>query len=312
LYKQLNSLFQLSLIKMAREIQLEDFKAMKTVNVVIPARNEEEHIIKTLKSLDTQSYPPSYVVVVDDGSEDNTVGLLRRFRPKTFSLGVIERPDRIGGKSLVGKPKIAETFNKGFEEACKAHYDYLMVLGADTQLEPDYIEKLLSKFALNPKLAIASGRPPYGSMNPDHARGSGRIFDVRFWKWYGERYPVSYGWESQCQLECLRLGLEVHSFSNITFNVSRKGQGTLDFYDWGRGMRAMGYNPIIVILRGFRFTVTQYGIKAAVRLIAGFLSSGSQFNLSQRQKITRQFLFKYQLAILPRKLINTLFQSKSK
>ncbi|UCG03315.1 MAG: glycosyltransferase family 2 protein [Candidatus Heimdallarchaeota archaeon] len=288
-------------------------KSRKIVNVVIPARNEEEHILATLKSLDRQTHPPSYVVVVDDGSKDNTVALLRKFKPIRFQLGIVERPERIGGESLVGKPKIAETFNKGFEKACKEYYDYILVIGADTQLEPTYIEKLLIEFKKNPRLAIASGHPPHAPMNPDHARGSGRIFDVRFWKWYGERYPVSYGWESQCQIECLRVGLEVRSFSAIKFHVSRKGQGTVDFYDWGRGMRAMGYNPIIVILRGFRFIISQkYGIRSAVRLIAGFFSRGSQFNLSRRQKKTRKFLFKYQLVITSRKLKNALTPVKPK
>ncbi|MFW9904553.1 MAG: glycosyltransferase family 2 protein [Candidatus Thorarchaeota archaeon] len=285
----------------------------KTVNVVIPARNEAKHILATLKSIDKQTHPSSYVVVVDDGSKDSTVSLLKNYKPMTFKLGIVERPERIDGKSLVGKPKIAETFNKGFEKACKGHYDYILVIGADTQLEPKYIEKLLVEFSKNSKLAIASGHPPHAPMNPDHARGSGRIFDVRFWKWYGEKYPVSYGWESQCQLECLRLGLEVRSFADIKFSVSRKGQGTVDFYDWGRGMRAMGYNPVVVILRGFRFILSQkYGIRSAVRLIAGFFSSGSQFNLSKRQKKTRKFLFKYQLLITPRKIINALTTIKSK
>ena len=121
------------------------------------------------------------------------------------------------------------------------------MIGADTQLEKRYIEKLL----VNSQLAIASGHPPYEPMNPDHARGSGRMFDARFWKLYGEKYPVSYGWESQCQFECLKVGLKVRSFSDIKSYESRKGEGTVDFHDWGRGMRAMGYNPVIVILRGF-------------------------------------------------------------
>lgn len=312
LYKYSNSLFRVSLMKKVSINQTDDKKPKKTVNVVIPARNEEKHILATLKSLDRQTHPLSYVVVVDDGSKDNTVALLKKYKPKTFKLGIVERPERMGGKSLVGKPQIAETFNKGFEKTCKVHYDYILVIGADTQLEPKYLEKLLAEFSINSKLALASGYPPHVPMNPDHARGSGRVFDARFWKWYGEKYPVSYGWESQCQLECLRVGLEVRSFPYIKFQVSRKGQGTLDFYDWGRGMRAMGYNPIIVILRGIRFIVSQYGIKAAVRLLSGFLSSGSQFNLSQRQKKTRKFLFKYQLAILPRKLKNALYSSNFK
>ncbi|MFX0125810.1 MAG: glycosyltransferase family 2 protein [Candidatus Hodarchaeota archaeon] len=287
--------------------QSRDTKLKKTINIVIPARNEENHILTTLQSLDRQTYAPSYVIVVDDGSNDKTVALLKKYEPKTFKLEIVLRPERIGGRSLVGKPQIAETFNRGFEKACKVHYDYILVIGADTQLEPRYLEKIIAEFSKNPTLALASGHPPQVPMNPDHARGSGRVFDARFWKWYGERYPVSYGWESQCQIECLRLGLEVRSFPNIKFQVSRKGQGTVDFHDWGRGMRAMGYNPIIVILRGLRFVLTQkFGIKSAVRLIAGYFSSGWQLNLSRRQKKTREFLYKYQLATIPRKLKNVL------
>lgn len=213
--------------------QSEDEIQKKAVNVVIPARNEEKHILPTLKSLDRQTHPPAYVVVVDDGSKDDTLVLLKNFKPMTFKLEIVERPERIGGESLVGKPKIAETFNRGFEKACKEQYDYILVIGADTQLEKRYIEKLL----VNSQLAIASGHPPYEPMNPDPARGSGRMFDARFWKWYGEKYPVSYGWESQCQFECLKVGLKVRSFSDIKSYESRKGEGIVDFHDWGAKIR---------------------------------------------------------------------------
>ena len=42
------------------------------IGIVIPAYNEAESIATTLHSLLNQTYLPSQIIVVDDGSTDNT------------------------------------------------------------------------------------------------------------------------------------------------------------------------------------------------------------------------------------------------
>ena len=50
-----------------------------TIAVVIPAYNAAEHLAQTLRSVIGQTRPADEVIVVDDGSTDDTAGVVRRF-----------------------------------------------------------------------------------------------------------------------------------------------------------------------------------------------------------------------------------------
>ena len=58
------------------------------ITVIIPARNEEEHIAKCLQSILVQNYPKNLteIIVVDDNSTDNTVRLVEKI--------ITDNPDR--------------------------------------------------------------------------------------------------------------------------------------------------------------------------------------------------------------------------
>lgn len=59
------------------------------VSVIIAVRNEEDHIIPLLASLQNQSYPKDHfeVIVIDDHSEDNTFDTVKAFKRES-SLGI--------------------------------------------------------------------------------------------------------------------------------------------------------------------------------------------------------------------------------
>ena len=52
--------------------------------VIIPARNEEKTIIKTLKSLKVQKINNLEVIVIDDNSTDNTSKIVNNFKKLKF------------------------------------------------------------------------------------------------------------------------------------------------------------------------------------------------------------------------------------
>ncbi len=105
------------------------------VSVVIPAYNEEATISQAIESVLDQTYPNTEVIVVDDGSTDNTAEIVSRFSDRY--------PDRvrlIRHEKNVGK---FEALNSGMKNA-KGEYIYHM--DADGYLAPDNIERMISAF----------------------------------------------------------------------------------------------------------------------------------------------------------------------
>ena len=51
-----------------------------TVSIVIPAYNASKTILATLSSVKLQTYQDFEIIVVDDGSTDNTVTIIEKFR----------------------------------------------------------------------------------------------------------------------------------------------------------------------------------------------------------------------------------------
>lgn len=68
-----------------------------TVDVVIPALNEEGYIVRTLASVMKQTLTPRRVILVDDGSRDQTVARAEAFAAQSgLELTTIRRERSIG------------------------------------------------------------------------------------------------------------------------------------------------------------------------------------------------------------------------
>ncbi len=105
------------------------------VSVIIPTRNEEENIEECLNSVNKQSYKKIEIVVVDGGSNDNTV----KIALKNGARVIHERPSRGPGNAR----------NIG---AKAAHGDIVAFVDADNVMERGYIEKSLNFLFKNKKI----------------------------------------------------------------------------------------------------------------------------------------------------------------
>ncbi len=241
-----------------------------TVVTVISARNEENYIADTLDSLISQSIRPKLIVVVDDGSVDKTAKIVSRYKKNCVEL--IIRKDRIGGPSMLGTPMMAIPFNIAFKfiENSKVDYDYMMISGADCIYQKDYIKKITERFNEDQKIVVASGFQFGESLNPDHARGAGRIIKHNFWAFYGAKYPFpSFLWESGIIFKAQMLGLKVRGYNDVYFNSQRTSGTNIDMIRYGRMLRAIGYPLLIVFGRSIRI-IKRTGIKSAIKLLAGY------------------------------------------
>lgn len=105
------------------------------VSVIIPAYNEEGDIEECLKSLEKQTYKNHEVIVIDDGSTDNTINVVKTY-PK---VKLLQQNHKGPG----------EARNLG---AQKAKGEVLVLIDADMVLFPDYVEKLTKPIRENETL----------------------------------------------------------------------------------------------------------------------------------------------------------------
>ena len=115
------------------------------VSIVIPAYNEEATIGQAIESALDQTYPNTEVIVVDDGSTDNTAKMV-----SNFSYGYPDRVKLIRHEKNIGK---FEALNSGMD-AAKGEYIYHM--DADGYLAPDNVERMISAFKDEKLGAVAS------------------------------------------------------------------------------------------------------------------------------------------------------------
>lgn len=118
-----------------------------TVNVVIPAYNEEKNIVLCLDSLMRQTHKPTNVIIIDDGSTDNTVAYARSFcEDNNLIVSIINRDHSIGKTPTIKRQ--AREFNADVE----------FILDADTILEsPNYIERVVEELYQAVGIASACG-----------------------------------------------------------------------------------------------------------------------------------------------------------
>lgn len=70
----------LAIRSVTRESQLKDPLTWPRISVIIPAYNEEKVIETTIKSLLSTDYPDKEIIVVDDGSKDDTLTIASQFK----------------------------------------------------------------------------------------------------------------------------------------------------------------------------------------------------------------------------------------
>lgn len=124
--------------------------------LIAPCRNEAAYMRTTLDALAAQSVPPSLLVVVDDGSTDDTPHILEEYKARMPYLRVVTRPDR--GKRAVG-PGVIEAFYAGYQTVNPREFDYVCKIDLDLDLPPRYFEILIQRMEGDSRLGTCSGKP---------------------------------------------------------------------------------------------------------------------------------------------------------
>jgi poly-beta-1,6-N-acetyl-D-glucosamine synthase len=119
--------------------------------LITPARNEERVILQTLESVCAQTLKPVRWVIVDDGSTDRTAEIVTGYCVSHPWIELLSQPQRTD-RSFAGK---AYAVNAGLDRLKGVDFEVLGNLDADVTFDPDYLEFVVGKFVLDPKLGVA-------------------------------------------------------------------------------------------------------------------------------------------------------------
>ena len=244
------------------------------IPVIIPAKNEKDCLEDTILSLkETAKYANEelLIVVIDDGSKDNTSDIAKR-----LNCHLINLPDR--GYSALGKPELADTHNAGYEYIDKHlksnEYEFLMVVGADTTFELNYISLLLEAMKKDTELVLCAGILNEIHTNYDAVRGSGRMIRNSFWTKLGRRSPNKhYSWESYPLVYANTYGYKTRTIYEAKMYTPREPMALVDWRNYGVQMKENGSIFPYVFLRAVKRILKNKDLKGGFRLINGFLFS---------------------------------------
>ena len=110
------------------------------VSVIIPVRNDPTNLASCLEALQTSDYPASEIIVVDDGSTDDTPEVARRYGVKLLRLENSSGP--------------AAARNHG---AHHARFPYLFFIDADVCVKPDTLRRSTETFLRDPSVDALFG-----------------------------------------------------------------------------------------------------------------------------------------------------------
>lgn len=251
--------------------------------VITPVRDEAQHIVRTIESMRRQTHRAVRWIIVDDGSTDGTGAIVdRESAPLQDWVTVLHRPNR-GHRANGGG--VIEAFYAGFGQLADNSWDFLVKLDGDLSFDPDFFERCLAHFHMEPRLGIgggticeidngelqveAKGDPPF------HVRGATKIYRRACWQAISP-LPRNPGWDTLDEVMANRLGWRTRTFPELPL-VQHKPTGSADGR-WrnaiknGKANYLTGYHPAFMLAKCLRRVSRRPLGVESVGLLAGFLS----------------------------------------
>lgn len=227
--------------------------------VVTPARNEQENIAHTIRSMMAQTRRPLRWIIVDDGSSDATARIIDEAAREHPWILTLHRPDRGARKQGGG---VVDTFYDGYALVQDQPWDYLVKFDADLSFDPDYFERCLAKFSVNPKLGIGGGlicqRIGNELINESpgdpsfHVRGATKIYRRECWDKLGGLLRAP-GWDTIDELKANMLGWTTLTFLDIPLTHHRFTGAADGIWEdqvkCGLSNYITGYHPLFMAMK---------------------------------------------------------------
>lgn len=160
-----------------RQVYEERIAQQHRVAIVITNYNYGRYLDETIKSAANQTRPPDEIILVDDGSTDNSAAILDNLPTEYQGVGIkVVRQPNMG---------VAAARNNGI---AATQAEYIVCLDADDKLTPRYVETLLPALKSNPTLGVVWSK--LGLMAED-GRPLNQVWDFDF-SWEEQTDPYNF------------------------------------------------------------------------------------------------------------------------
>lgn len=146
----LATFFILTLLENLHRLKNPKMRGKPFVSIIIPAYNEEVNIRRTIDSVQHLKYPNFEIMVIDDGSTDETLRIAKEMARHDKRIRVFTKPN--GGK--------ASAMNLGI---FKSKADFIATLDSDSFVTPMALNRMMGYFGDD---AVAAVTPSLKVYNP--------------------------------------------------------------------------------------------------------------------------------------------------
>jgi biofilm PGA synthesis N-glycosyltransferase PgaC len=247
--------------------------------IITPARDEEDHLEKTIETILRQTILPLQWVLVDDGSKDSTGAIIDRYATEYSWITACHRQNRGFRKAGGG---VVDAFYDGYAALRFADWDYIVKLDADLSFSAGYFAECFAAFDKDPQLGIAGGTIYHDlngvlslEENPRfHVRGATKIYRRACWEEMDGLVRAA-GWDTIDELKANMLGWTTRTLPELLalhhrFTGSADGAWKNAVKD-GRANYNAGYLPVFMLLKCIRRLFKSPRLIGAVGLMTGFL-----------------------------------------
>lgn len=279
--------------------------------LISPCRDEAPYMRRTLDSVARQSVPPTLWVVVDDGSSDETPGILDDYRKRLPYLRIVRREDR--GRRSVG-PGVIDAFYSGYETIDPGEFGYLCKLDLDLDLPPRYFETLMDRMEENPRIGTCSGKAYYedswtGGLvsekcGDEMSLGMTKFYRTRCFEQIGG-FVRTVMWDGIDCHRCRMLGWVACSWDDPELRfIHLRPMGSSQQGIWtgrkrhGSGQYFMGTLPIYMAVSALYRMTRPPRLIGGLAMAWGYLEAALKRNTRYEDPEFRRFLRRYQWACL--------------
>lgn len=137
------------------------------ISIVTPSYNQAQYLEETIRSVLLQGYPNLEYIIIDGGSTDGSVEIIKRYEP--WLTYWVTEPDR--GQS--------HAINKGFERSTG---EIMAWINSDDYYAPKAFELMATTFSKHPDALWAAGQTDFVEQNGEFRKGWGRpVEEIERW-----------------------------------------------------------------------------------------------------------------------------------